>query len=116
MSKHDKKHLEAILEQVSPTRRKFLRSSLIAGGAAALAAPVSSLLAQEVEAAPTAAGNPNIRYYPQEEEVAPTAAAGKGKGKGKGIGIGKGKGKGKGKGRGIDKVTPCETGYCTGYC
>ena len=49
MSKHDKKHLEAILEQVSPTRRKFLRSSLIAGGAAALAAPVSSLLAQEEE-------------------------------------------------------------------
>jgi len=64
-----------------------------------------------VEAAPTAAGNPNIRYYPQEEEqVAPTAAAGKGKG------IGKGKGKGKGRGRGIDKVTPCETGYCSGYC
>ena len=48
-----------------------------------------------MEAAPTAAGNPNIRYYPQEEEqVAPTAAAGKGKG------IGKGKGKGKGRGRG----------------
>ncbi|MDG2088329.1 MAG: twin-arginine translocation signal domain-containing protein [Arenicellaceae bacterium] len=46
MSKHDEKHLEAILEQVSPTRRKFLRSSLIAGGAAVLAAPVSSLLAR----------------------------------------------------------------------
>ena len=68
MSKHDKKHLEAILEQVSRTRRKFLRSSLIAGGAAALAAPVSSLLAQEEEAAPAPAA----------------AAAGKGKGKGKG--------------------------------
>jgi hypothetical protein len=70
MSKHDKKHLEAILEQVSPTRRKFLRSSLIAGGVAALAAPVSSLLAQEEEAAPAPAA----------------AAAGKGKGKGKGKG------------------------------
>ena len=50
MSKHDKKYLDAILSQVSPTRRKFLRSSLIAGGAAVLAAPTSSLLAQEEEA------------------------------------------------------------------
>jgi hypothetical protein len=80
MSKHDKKHLEAILEQVSPTRRKFLRSSLIAGGVAALAAPVSSLLAQEEETGTGGKGKgtqvPNLIPDP--------AVTVKGKGKGKG--------------------------------
>lgn len=77
MSKHDKKHLEAILEQVSPTRRKFLRSSLIAGGAAALAAPVSSLLAQEEETG--TGGKGKGAFLPWHDH---NLAKGKGKGKG----------------------------------
>ena len=78
MSDQLSKHVDAVLETVSPSRRDFLRKLLLAGAATAtLAPPASQLLAED--------------------------AAGDGKGKGKGDGEGKGKGKGDGGGKGKSK-------------
>lgn len=79
MSNQQKTSIEQALEQVTPSRRRFLQQ-LLGGSAVALAIPASRLLAQ-----PAQDGD------------------GKGKGEGKGEGKGKGKGKGKGEGKGDGK-------------
>ncbi len=74
---------------VSPTRRQALKRLLLTGGALALAAPVSSVVAQ-----------PHDRGQRRRPGEFPGPGDGQGRGKGKGTGRGKGKGRGKGRGKG----------------
>jgi hypothetical protein len=87
MSDEIDRSLDAILKEVEPSRRKFIKQSLLAGGTIALATASSTILAQTTN--PDAGGQ--------------DGAAGKGKGKGKGRGKGQGKGRGKGQGKGRGK-------------
>ena len=88
MSDEVKDSIDSLLQDVHPTRRQFLKRSLLAGGAAVLALPSSSILAQDQP-------EPGV------------GAEGKGKGNAKGAGKGgRGKGKGgQGKGKGgVERV------------
>lgn len=85
MSELEKQSIESLLKEIKPSRRLFLKRSLMAGSIAMLAAPSSTVLAQ------------------QPEDPPDTGGQGKGRGKGQGKGTGKGRGKGKGKGQGKGK-------------
>ncbi len=87
MTDEQKDSIDSLLNQVQPTRRQFLKRSLLAGGVIALTAPSSTILAQTTPA-------PGIGVQDQGQ------GKGKGKGQGKGKGKGQGKGSGKGKGKG----------------
>ncbi|HET9216216.1 MAG TPA: hypothetical protein VFR18_04515 [Terriglobia bacterium] len=85
MSDDSKTAIDALLDQVNPARRNFLRRLLAGGAALGLAAPVSALLAQEPEAPADGKGKRGGR----------DGERGKGKGDGEGKGRGDGGGKGK---------------------
>jgi hypothetical protein len=92
MSDQDK-HIDTLLARVHPSRRAFIRQSLIGTTALALGVASSTLLAQDSGAA---AGKAKAN----EDNPGLAKGAGKGKGNEANPGLAKGAGKGKGEGKG----------------